>query len=108
MIYHSTDGRAYHRRFILAVDMHDGLPCVDGIYEDYNTAVGDMMLSIWEFRESYKEDGDVFEIGELEDGENGDFIKIKFQSHHWDHSEEETYMILYCNERAREHDISAD
>ena len=104
MIYHSPGGRAYHRRFVLVVDLNDGMPIVDGIYEDYATAVGEMMLSIWEFRESYKDDGDIFEIGELEDGNNGDFITIKFQSHNWEHPCEETYMILYCDERAREHD----
>lgn len=96
-IYHDLQGHAYHRRFVVVNEMEDTM-IAHGVYEDYNTAVGEVMLSIWDFAESYKAEGDVFEIGEMENGENGDFIRIRFKSHYWDRFVEEYYHILYCDE----------
>ena len=104
MIYHTSDGLAYHRRFVVAVDMNDGVPIVDGIYEDYATAVGTAMLSIWDMKFSYKDDGDMFEISDPDEQDNGVLITIKFQSHNWEHPCENLYMILYLDERVKEYD----
>ena len=104
MIYHSRDGYAYHRQFVVVVDMHDGDLIVDEIYEDYYTAVGCVMTSIWEFQESYTDDGDMFEIGTPERRDNGEYITIRFQSHNWTKPDEETRMILYHDKRKPELD----
>ena len=103
MIYHDILGKAYHRTFIVVVDL-DGL-IADGIYEDYRTAAGQVITSIWEFQESYQEEGDEFEIGQIQYGENSDSITIKYKSHYWSKPCETTYYILYNDgERMPEHD----
>lgn len=95
--YRDIVGNKYHRRFVVVNEMEDTMIAC-GIYEDYYTAVGYVMTSIWEFADSYKNEGDVFEIGNLEDGENGDFIRVRFKYHSWDKVCEEYYHILFCDD----------
>ena len=103
-IYHDFLGHAYHRRFVVVTDMHDGDLITDGIYEDYHTAVGHVMAYIWEFSDSYKNDGDKFEISLPDYRDNGEYITIKFQSHNWEKPREEICMILYSDDRTPKQD----
>ncbi len=90
-------GRGYHRQYIVINEMEDDVIACK-VCEDYDTAVGYAMNRIWEFEESYKDDGDKFEIGKLENNENSDSIRFRFKSHYWDHYCEEVYRILYYDE----------
>lgn len=104
MIYHNPIGWAYHRQFVVAVDMNDGVPIVNGIHEDYKTAVGEAMLSIWELKDSYTDPEDMFEIFDPEEQDNGTVIRIKYKSKEWESPNEETYMIMFYDERIKEQD----
>ena len=102
MIYHERNGQAYYRQYVVITDI-DGL-LVSGIFDDYEKAVGHVMVCLWEFSESYKEEGDWFKIGEPEYYDEGMYITIKFQSHHWEKPCEETYFILEYDTRKPELD----
>ena len=102
MIYHDSSGQAYYRQFVVVTDI-DGL-LVSGIFDDYDKAVGHVMVNLWEFSESYKKDGDWFKIGEPQYYDEGMHITVKFQSHHWAKPCEETYFILEYDIRKPELD----
>ena len=96
MIYRELNKDLYDRRFALVVDMDGELLCV-GIYEQYNEAVGSMMCDIWDFSESYKEEGDIFEIGKIESTDNGDMLTVTFKKTFWAKECKEYWHILYCD-----------
>ena len=102
MIYHGHNGQAYYRQYVVITDI-DGL-LVSGIFDDYEKAVGHVMVCLWEFSESYKEEGDWFKIGEPEYYDEGMHITVKFQSHHWQKPCEETYFVLEYDTRKPELD----
>ena len=102
MIYHDRKGEAYYRQYVVITDI-DGL-LVSGIFDDYDKAVGHVMVNLWEFSESYKEDGDWFKIGEPEYYDEGMHITVKFQSHYWEKPCEETYFVLEYDTRKPELD----
>lgn len=56
-----------------------------GVFKQYNTALGDVMDDIFDFKTNYEDEGDIFEIGcpyELE-GEGGEGIDVAYKKHHW-------------------------
>ena len=71
-----------------------------GVFDDGRTAIGCAMQHIWEFKESYKSEGDSFEYTEPEymDGNGGYCITVKFKSHFWDEGCEELWYILHSTE----------
>ncbi len=75
----------------------DGETFCEGVFDNYYTAVGKMMDRIWEFSESYKKDGDVFEINNPivsdVDGES-ERVRIRFKSVNWEKEEFESWYIL--------------
>ena len=85
-------GRRYKRIYVVIADI-DGL-IVSGIFKNYDEAVGHVMNSLWEFSESYKDEGDIFEIGEMQYDENNDNITVKFKDATWKKPCEETYWII--------------
>ena len=85
-------GRRYKRTYVVITDI-DGL-IVSGIFKNYDKAVGHVMNSLWEFSESYKDEGDIFEIGEMQYDENNDNITVKFKDATWKEPCEETYWII--------------
>lgn len=102
MIYHDREGEAYYRQYVVITDI-DGL-LVSGIFDDYEKAVGHVMVCLWEFSESYKKEGDWFKIGEPEYYDEGMYITVKFQSHYWEKPREETYFVLEYDTRKPELD----
>lgn len=85
-------GHRYKRTYVVIADI-DGL-IVTGIFKNYDEAVGHVMNSLWEFSESYKDEGDIFEIGEMQYDENNDNITVKFKDATWKEPCEETYWII--------------
>ena len=85
-------GHRYKRTYVVIADI-DGL-IVSGIFKNYDEAVGHVMNSLWEFSESYKDEGDIFEIGEMQYDENNDNITVKFKDATWKEPCEETYWII--------------
>lgn len=85
-------GHRYKRTYVVITDI-DGL-IVTGIFKNYDEAVGHVMNSLWEFSESYKDEGDIFEIGEMQYDENNDNITVKFKNATWKEPCEETYWII--------------
>ena len=85
-------GRRYKRTYVVIADI-DGL-IVSGIFKNYDKAVGHVMNCLWEFSESYKDEGDIFEIGEMQYDENSDNITVKFKDATWKEPCEETYWII--------------
>ena len=100
--YYDILGRGYKRTYVVVVDI-DGL-IVSGIFNSYEKALGHVMVCINEFSKSYESEGDLFEIGKLEECENGDSITVRFQYHTWNKPCEETYQILFYDERKRKWD----
>ena len=85
-------GHRYKRTYVVIADI-DGL-IVSGIFKNYDKAVGHVMNCLWEFSESYKDEGDIFEIGEMQYDENNDNITVKFKDATWKEPCEETYWII--------------
>ncbi len=102
MRYNDILGHGYDRKFVVVND-NDGL-LIDGIYDDFEKAVGSVMTSIWEMKDSYKCAGDEFQIGDLEDDENGVHITIRFKYHTWENAAEETWYILFYDKRKKKWD----
>lgn len=75
----------------------DGETFCEGMFDNYYTAVGKAMDKIWEFSESYEEDGDEFEISKPRvsgvDGES-ERIRIRFKSANWEKECYESWYIL--------------
>lgn len=90
-----------NRKWVLTVYTCEELFC-EGVFDNYYEAVGKMMSRIWEFSESYKDDGDEFEIGNPilseTDGESEKLI-VKYRSHSWKESECEVWNILSLDEQ---------
>ena len=85
-------GHRYKRTYVVITDI-DGL-IVSGIFKNYDEAVGHVMNCLWEFSESYKDEGDIFEIGEMQYDENNDNITVKFKDATWEKPCKETYWII--------------
>ena len=89
------------RKYVVVNDQHDEGKFVLGIYDDELTAVGMMMTSIWDFKDSYKKDGDSFEISDPyylggEGADSGIGIKVTFKAACWKKAEEEHYYVLFA------------
>lgn len=72
------------------------------MFDNYYEAVGKMMSRIWEFSESYEDDGDEFEIGKpILSGtdEESERLEVRYKSHNWANSEYEIWNILSLEEQ---------
>ena len=81
------------RKFVLIEEADAGMFCL-GIFKDYRTAIGEVMERVWEFKESYQNEGDVFEYSEFEGIEDGAMMTVKFKAACWKKECEERYYIL--------------
>ena len=85
----------------VVVNEHDGggVFCF-GVYDDYDKALGVVMRNIWDFKESYKDDGDTFEISApypLE-GDGGYGIAVTYKAKSWEKPYKDYYFILYTED----------
>lgn len=87
------------RKFVNVFDDGDGAMFCTGIYDDFEKALGATMLDIYDFKDSYRKEGDLFAIGDLEDveGEGGVFITVKFKATTWNEGHEHYYYILFVD-----------
>ena len=86
----------------ITVEEHgkDGGVYCTGIFDDWYAAFGHISTNILEFKQSYKDPGDLFELSEpfIMDGEGGWCIVVKFKAACWTHMEEPSehyYYILF-------------
>lgn len=91
------------RQFVVVSQNDDGMWC-HGIFDDYYTALGHVMEMIWEFKESYKGEGDSFEFTEAYymEGDGGYCVHVKFKHSGWEKECEEFYYILFNDEENEE------
>ena len=70
-----------------------------GIFKDYRTAVGAIMDNIWDLKDSYRGEGDVFEYSEPEmmEGECGEVITVRFKGSSWKEEFKHYYYILFAH-----------
>lgn len=84
-------------RFVLIKEGSCGIFCF-GIFSDQRTAIGEAMRSVWNLKDSYRKEGDIFEYSEFEEteGECGIMMTVKFKAACWgeDMIETEYYYIL--------------
>lgn len=87
--------------FVLVHEHDDGAMFCLGIYKNADEAYGHMILDIWDFAESYQEDGDTFEIGKpfCMDGDGGTCLEVRYKSHFWDEPETCRYYVLFEGEK---------
>jgi len=87
------------KRFVAIEDQVDGGMFCLGIFKDYRTAVGEIMNSIWDFKDDYKNEGDVFEYSEpkMMEGDCGEVITVRFKYHTWDNECKHYYYILLAD-----------
>lgn len=85
------------RRFVV-VESPDrcGVFC-HGIFDDYRTAIGEAMESVWELEECYQDKGDYFSYTRFEgmDGEGGFVMEVKYKKACWDEVCTDYYYILF-------------
>lgn len=88
------------RRFVAINQTEDGAMFYLGIFDDYRTAVGEIMSRVWELKDSYRDEGDIFEYSELEEmeGEGGEVMTVEFRDANWDKPTMEYYHILYADD----------
>ena len=91
------------RKYVLVTDSQDTIMCL-GIYENYYEALGHAMDSIFQFKESYKGEGDIFQISDpfLLDSDAGEGIEITYKASCWEEPYKEMYCILYTDEESAE------
>ena len=97
MIY--TDkhtGRRVEKKYVLILDMgkESGGICCHGVFDTDWEAVGKMMRCIWNFGESYIEEGGTFKVGDLVQNENSESITVTFKHPSWEKEEQETWYIM--------------
>lgn len=92
------------KRFVAIEDHVDGGMFCLGIFKDYRTAVGEIMESIWDFKDSYKNEGDVFEYSEPEtmEGECGEVMTVRYKHSSWKEECKHYYYILFSEEESTE------
>ena len=73
----------------------DGIFCI-GVFDDVEKAIGHAMNAIWDFQNSYKDEGDKFEISAPYDleGDAGFGIDVTFKYSKWDHECTHHWYIL--------------
>ena len=73
-----------------------GLFCL-GIFDDHRTAVGEVMDSVWELKDCYRDEGDTFEYDDFEEmeGEGGLVMTVKYKDKSWDKAEYDYYYLLF-------------
>ena len=85
------------RQFVAIEDHVDGGMFCLGIFDDYRTAVGEIMDSVWEFKENYRKEGDIFHYTEMEnmEGDYGEVMTVTFKKNCWEKERHHYYYILY-------------
>lgn len=97
--YHERKRRA--KNFVAVTETSDGAHFCEGIYDSAAEAYGNVMLNIWDFADSYTDEGDVFDIGKpyVMDCDGGCCIEVKYRKKDWTHeAETQRYYVLFDGE----------
>ena len=89
------------RKFVNVYDTGNMTMFCTGIYDDFDKALGATMWDIFDFKDNYRDEGDFFEIGDLEeigDGDGGVYITVTFRSSAWEENCVHHYYILFQDE----------
>ena len=91
------------RKFVNVYDSGNMTMFCTGIYDDFEKALGATMWDIFDFQESYKDEGDFFEIGGLEelDGDGGLYITVTFRASSWKETDCHHYYILFQDDEEK-------
>lgn len=91
------------RKFVNVYEAGNMTMFCTGIYDDFEKALGATMWDIFDFKESYKDEGDFFEIGDLEEleGDGGLCITVTFRSSVWKVNHIHRYYILFQDEEEK-------
>lgn len=93
--------RTRAKHFVLVTEDSNGAHFCDGVYENAAEAWGNMFLNVLEFAESYREQGDIFDIRLpfVMDCDSGYCMTVKYKKHDWSiEPEEQRYYILFEGE----------
>lgn len=79
---------------------YGGIYCL-GIYDSVYTAIGYAMTRIWEFGESYKKDGDIFEYSEFDEasGEEVLVCEVRYKHAGEANPSKDYFYILFYEEK---------
>lgn len=83
-------------KYIVVDEFDSGTLFAIGIVDSFEKAVAIMMSCVWAIQESYKDEGDIFQISQLEtriDG-GGYVLDITYKAKSWDKPESGRYHIL--------------
>ncbi len=85
----------------VVVNEHDGggVFCY-GIYDDYDVAIGVAMRNILDFKQSYTDEGDVFDLTEpyRMEGDGGDAITVTYKAAGWENAKKDYYYVLFTED----------
>ena len=84
------------KHFVVIEEGEDSIFCL-GVFDNYHSAVGATMESIWEFSESYQDEGDEFWYSKTPyrlEGDAGQGIEVAYKCHAWETTHKSHYFIL--------------
>jgi len=87
------------RKYVVVEDQGECAVFCFGIYDKYHEALGLIMDRIYEFKESYKEDGDEFTISDPYDMDCdcGVAVEITYKAATWSKEGHSVYYILFLD-----------
>jgi len=84
------------KQYVVINEQSSGLIFCIGIFDDYRTAIGEVMMQIWEFKDSYQKEDDTFKVTEPYDleGENGVGFAVTYKAGSWKAAFKDYYFII--------------
>ena len=86
------------RKFVVINDQIENGKFCTWVGDDVYGAIGRIMDSIWDFSDSYKDDGDEFHISEMYEITEGLQIDVTFKASSWENPSNESWYILFYDE----------
>ena len=106
-----TEGdKKFNRKYVYVEELDGGAMFCGGIFDTLEEALGRAMIDIWDFKNNYKDEGDIFEISDLYemDGEGGKAICVEYKAACWEKSCKSYYFFLYYDTEFVKRSISYD
>ena len=87
-------------RFVVVQENEDGAHWLMAVTDSAAEAWGTVMMDVWDFSQSYKDEGDVFEIGIpfRMDGDGGYALVVRYKAACWTHLDQpktQRYYVLF-------------